>query len=180
MTGRAWGRFLEVPTANGCDPLAPERVIQLRLSFSPGERWGSCFQVVNARSRVIDLANVRYVFSKTPIPLPAIDNGGRLHHLRKLASAAARFRCVPTGIQSARSLSDAARMLHSPDFDRKQAAIVEGDLSSGRMVDGVGRGASVLREPNRIAHAFCWRWLSGGGGYLVPRLGKPLSMAGQQ
>src|SRR5271165_2071963 len=36
---------IAIPTANGCDPLAPERIIQVRLSFAPGARWGACYQV---------------------------------------------------------------------------------------------------------------------------------------
>jgi len=66
----AWGSvgpILEIPTANGCDPMALERLIQLRLSFAPGERWGTCYQVVNASSPVVGLANVRYLLSKSPL-----------------------------------------------------------------------------------------------------------------
>jgi hypothetical protein len=119
--------ILAVPTANGCDPMAPERTIQLRLSFAPGERWGTCYQVVNSQSPVLGLANVRYVLSKSPVPLTPIAtvDGYTIYENPRVMP---RF-FFPRRLQSAANLADAARALHASDFDPEVTAIVEGDLA---------------------------------------------------
>lgn len=55
--------MIRIPTAGGCDPLALERVIQVRLAFSPGERWGTCYSVVNPSSPMVGLMNDRVLIS---------------------------------------------------------------------------------------------------------------------
>ena len=119
--------ILGIPTANGCDPMAPERTIQLRLAFAPGERWGTCYQVVNARSPVLGLANVRYVLSKSPVPLTTVAtvDGYTIYENPRVMP---RF-FFPSRLQSAANLADAARALHALDFDPEETAIVEGDLA---------------------------------------------------
>jgi hypothetical protein len=119
--------ILAVPTANGCDPMAPERTIQLRLSFAPGERWGTCYQVVNARSAVLGLANVRYVLSKSLVPLTPIAtvDGYTIYENPRVMP---RF-FFPRRLQTAGNLADAARALHAPDFDPEETAIVEGNIT---------------------------------------------------
>jgi hypothetical protein len=126
--------ILVVPTANGCDPMALERVIQLRLSFSPGERWGTCYQVVNALSPVLGLANVRYVLSKSPMPLPRVDEIEG-YTIYENPGAMPRF-FFTRRIQPAVNLADAARALHAADFDPAQTAIVEGEAAAGPVTPG--------------------------------------------
>jgi hypothetical protein len=139
--------------------MAPERVIQLRLSFAPGERWGTCYQVVNARSPVIGLANVRYVLSKSPLPLPRvaeIDGFTIYENARTLP----RF-FFAGHVQAAANLEAAARALHAAEFDPWQTAIVEGDSVAGTYSPGevqvVSYAPSVLRLRTRLA----------GDGFLV-------------
>jgi len=62
--------LLGIPTSSGCDPLAPERVIEVRRSFSPGPRWGACFAVVDLASPTLDLIDDRFVLSLSPIASP--------------------------------------------------------------------------------------------------------------
>lgn len=123
------GPILELPTANGCDPMAPERTIQLRLSFAPGERWGTCYQVVNAASPVVGLANVRYVLSKSPLPLAKVDDiaGFGIYENPRVMP---RFFFAPR-IERAADLEDAARRMHALGFEPSKTALVEGDLASG-------------------------------------------------
>jgi Bacterial membrane protein YfhO len=118
------GPILEIPTANGCDPMAPERTIQLRLSFAPGERWGTCYQVVNASSPIVGLANVRYVLSRSTLPLPRVAAiaGFTIYENPRIMP---RYFFSPR-VQPAANLADAARQLHATDFDPSQTAIVEG------------------------------------------------------
>ncbi len=101
---------IAIPTANGCDPLAPERIIQVRLAFAPGARWGACYQVVNPALRVLGLANVRYLIAHGQI----IQNPNVLP----------RFFLV-NRVRSVDNLQEAAALLHSPDFDPSEEAIVE-------------------------------------------------------
>jgi Bacterial membrane protein YfhO len=138
--------ILAVPTADGCDPMAPERVIQLRLAFSPGERWGTCYQVKNALSPVLGLANVRYVISKTPVPLPAVEEveGFTIYENPRVMP---RF-FFAREVRPAADLADAARGLHAADFDPAQTTIVEGGIAGGARAKGDVRVESYT--PNRI------------------------------
>jgi hypothetical protein len=118
--------LMAIPTANGCDPLAPERIIQARLAFSPGQRWGACYQVVNVASPVLGLMNVRYLVSRRT----------QEADLRRVTEVAGykvfetqtvlpRFFLV-SRVQPELSLAQAAQALHCADFDPANTAIVEG------------------------------------------------------
>jgi len=153
------GPILEIPTANGCDPMAPERVIQLRLAFAPGERWGACYQVVNALSPVLGLANVRYVLSKSPLPLPRVAEIAGFT-VYENGRAMPRF-FFARQVQAAANLADAARALHAVDFDPSQTAIVEADLAPGPLAAGDVQVASYAANEIRL------RTRSAGEGFLV-------------
>ena len=132
--------ILEIPTANGCDPMAPERVIQMRLSFAPGERWGTCYQVVNPSSPVIGLENAKYVVSRSPVagdmlrPVETIAGYTIYENTRTMP----RF-FLASGVRPVADLAQAARALHVSDFDPSNA-IVEGDVTGGS-------GTPVARPP---------------------------------
>jgi hypothetical protein len=147
--------LIGVPTANGCDPLAPERVIQLRLSFAPGDRWGTCYQVVNPSSRAIDASNVRYLISRKPV---AED------HFRAVGEAAGfniyeNSRSLPrfflvNHVKVARGLGEAAAMLHDTSFDPAGTAIVEAaaaDMSEIAVNSARGRVEVIFYTPAAIA-----------------------------
>lgn len=125
----AWSNtapLLEVPTANGCDPLAPERVIQVRLSFAPGERWGSCYQVVNPSSPVVGLMNDRFLISRAAISDPSFTlaaetAGYRIYaNKRWLPRFFLSHRVTPAG-----NLNQAARLVHDPAFRPDENTVVE-------------------------------------------------------
>jgi hypothetical protein len=59
--------LLQVPTASGNDPMAPERVMQARLLFGKGERWERRYEISNLDSPFVDLLNVRFVVSNNAI-----------------------------------------------------------------------------------------------------------------
>jgi hypothetical protein len=62
-----WAMYAPVfamPTANGNDPLALARLIQVRLAFTPGERWGRYYEPQNLASPVLDMLNVRYLIGR--------------------------------------------------------------------------------------------------------------------
>ena len=144
--------------ADGCDPLAPERVIQLRLAFAPGERWGTCYQVVNALSPVLGLANVRYVLSRSPLPLPRVANIAG-YTIFENARVLPRF-FFAQRVQAAASLADAAHALHAADFDPR-TAIVEAAIPTGAVAPGEVQVVSYAANRIRL------RTRSAGDGFLV-------------
>ncbi len=119
--------LLEIPSANGNDPMALARAIQARLAFCKGERWGAYYQVSNPESPVLDLANVRYLISREPVQAKGLNEITRLRneYVYENTDALPRFFLV-TRIKRAGSMEEAARMLRSPDFDPRREAIVEG------------------------------------------------------
>jgi len=157
--------ILEIPTANGCDPLAPERTIEWRISFAPGERWGTCYQVVNADSPAIGLGNVGYLVSRSPV------HAGQFRAVETVAGYTLyrNSRVLPryflaAHLQAASGLAEAVRLLHAPDFDPAQSTIVE------RSADGIPAGvpaagdvALVSDEPRRVQ----LRTRSAGASFLV-------------
>jgi hypothetical protein len=50
-----------VPSANGISPMAPDKIIQLRLYLHDGARWGWYYPVEKVDSPVLDLLGARYV-----------------------------------------------------------------------------------------------------------------------
>ena len=57
------GPVTEVPTANGDEPLALERLLRLRRNFTKGVAWQRYHEVSNLDSPLLDLLNVRYLLS---------------------------------------------------------------------------------------------------------------------
>jgi hypothetical protein len=115
-------------TAGGADVMAPERVMQARLAFCRGERWGSYYQVGNPGSPVVGMENVRCLLSRSPIPNPGLfDPAGTLpgRYIYRNRAELPRFYLVGR-TRPARSMAEAAAMLRAPDFRPAEEAIVEG------------------------------------------------------
>jgi len=117
----------ELPTANGNDPFALYQLMQVRLLFTKGERWGRYYQVSQLESPILDLLNVRYLLSLSPLPpnnkyVHVADLPGR--KLYENRSALPRFFLVPN-VQPAASLNEAIERMRSPDFDPRSTAVVE-------------------------------------------------------
>jgi hypothetical protein len=125
----AWsnmGPLLQLPTANGCDPLALERVIQARLSFAPGERWGTCYQVVIPSSPIVGLMNDRFLLSRAALADPnftlaAQTAGYRIYENKHWLP---RFFLAPR-VTAVRNLQQAAQALHAPGFLPGETVIIE-------------------------------------------------------
>ncbi len=142
--------LLEIPSANGNDPMALARAIQVRLAFCKGERWGAYYQVANPESPVLDLANVRYLISREPVQAAGLSEITRLRneYVYENAGTLPRFFLV-SRVRRAGGMEEAARMLRSPDFDPRREAIVEGpvELQQGNASGTV----KVLRyEPRTV------------------------------
>ena len=118
--------ILGIPTANGCDPLAPERTIEMRRAFAPGPRWGTCYQVVDPGSPVIGLMNTRALLSLKALDAPGWRLAGEAagygiyENLRVLP----RFFLV-SAVRSVNNLAEAGALVRAPGFDPSAEAVVE-------------------------------------------------------
>lgn len=141
---------LEIPSANGNDPLALERAIQVRLAFCRGERWGAFYQVDDPDSPVLDLAGVRYLLSREPVKSGRLVETARLGQdtVYENPDVSPRF-FFAQRVRTAANLTEAARIVRAPGFDPRSEAVVEGpaDLAGAR----AGGTVKALRyEPRTI------------------------------
>jgi hypothetical protein len=140
-----------VPAAGGDEPMAPVRVVQARLAYCDGERWRAYCQVSNPDSPVIDLLNIGYLLSRTPMSEAALARGrfvktagipGRLAY--RNTRVLPRFFLVHA-IRTAANEDDAAAILRSKTFDPRSEAVVEGAVSLIRG-SGAPTGAVAIVE----------------------------------
>jgi hypothetical protein len=118
--------MLRVPTANGNDPLALARIMQVRLMFCKGDYWVRYYMVSSPDSPVLDLLNVRYLIAweKLPFKLPKVASLPG-HDLYENRDALPRFFLV-SRVKRANNLNDALAEMKRPEFDPRREAIVEG------------------------------------------------------
>jgi Bacterial membrane protein YfhO len=142
----------ELPTANGNDPFALYRLMQVRLLFTEGERWGRYYQVSRLESPILDLLNVRYLLSQSPLP----PNGKFVHVAdlpgRKLyenRTALPRFFLVPN-VQPAASLNEAIERMRSPDFEPAKVAVVEKGAEMHSTADASEMVRVIEYQPNEF------------------------------
>lgn len=153
-----WGGWVtiapltELPTANGDDPFALYRFMQVRLLFSKGERWGRFYEVTQPDSPILDLLNVRFLLSSTPLPddrkfVKVADLPGRLVYENR--AALPRFFLVQN-VESEEDMAGALRRLASIDFDARSAAVVEHGVGA-HYPEGSGDQVQVERyESNEV------------------------------
>ncbi len=123
----SYAQLFEYPTANGDDPFALVRLMQVRLSFCKGQRWGRYYEVVRPDSPVLKLLNVTYLISANPLQNPG--------SLEKVSEAPGIQIYENPGVQprfflvsrarNAGTMQDALAVLRSGDFDPRTEAVVE-------------------------------------------------------
>jgi hypothetical protein len=142
-----------LPSASGNDPFALYRLMQVRLLFCDGQRWGRFYQVSRPASPILDLLNVRLLLSTTPIPenskfVKVRDLPGRAAY--ENSAALPRFFLV-ADVERAEDVTDAIRKLRSPSFDPKSSAVVE-QGTAVHYPAGVDQLVRVAEyEPSRVA-----------------------------
>ena len=159
-----------VPTANGNDPFALERIIQVRLAFCDGERWGRYYEVTNPGSPVLDLLNVRFLLSRNALRSAPLDEIG-LTYVRDLPGRQLyenreplpRFFLVDR-VREVAGMAEAARWLHSEEFDPRGEAIVEGEVS---LPDGKDLSAGTVTLQTYAAREIVLDVDSPAPGFLV-------------
>ena len=142
----------KVPTANGNDPFAPARLIEARLAFCNGQRWGRYYEVSNLNSPVLDLMNVRYVLARKPLDPAAVENAGFVpagslpgRRVYENPQALPRFFLV-SRIRNAATREQAVEWLRSPEFSPQTEAIVEGQADLPPMTNEIPNAAVTLKH----------------------------------
>jgi hypothetical protein len=141
-----------LPSANGNDPFALYRLMQVRLLFCNGERWGRFYQVTRPDSPILDLLNVRLLLSMSAVPenlkfVKAVDLPGRAIYENR--SALPRLFLVPN-IVRAEDMADAVRQLGSPSFDPAKVAVVE-QGTAAHFPDGADAAVRIVEfSPSQV------------------------------
>jgi hypothetical protein len=141
--------LVEIPTANGYDPVAQIRLMQVRLLFCNGQDWGRYYTVAHLESPILDLLNIGYIFSQHPISSPKYENveiAGQV--LLRNKTVLPRFFLVGNVVPVPDMKSALARM-SSPDFNGAATAIVEGPVSL-HSADPPGTVKVVSFGPSKI------------------------------
>ena len=125
------GPLFEFPSANGNDPFAMVRLMQVRLSFCQGVNWGRYYEIANPDSPLLKLLNVRYVIASRVLEkpgelFPVLELPGT--HIYENPGVLPRFFLV-SRVQRAANMESALAALRARDFDPRMEAVVEGPLS---------------------------------------------------
>jgi hypothetical protein len=122
----------QVPTGSGCNPLALERIIQLRLGMHSGGRSGWYYPVVEPSSPLLNLLAEKYLLvgdrarssMQSPPTLRLLANlpGNGLY---ENASVLPRAFLVPTVIKVGQA--QAVEIVHTSGIDFSKSAVVEGN-----------------------------------------------------
>jgi hypothetical protein len=124
------GPLFEYPSANGNDPFALTRLMQVRLLFSKGVVWGRYYEVTDPDSPMLKLMNVRYLISAHALEHPGgLIAAGELPGMRIYENPGAlpRFFLV-NRIRRADGMDAALAILRFRDFDARSEAVVEGPV----------------------------------------------------
>jgi hypothetical protein len=142
------GPLFEYPSANGNDPFALIRLMQVRLSFSKGVLWGRYYEVADPDSPVLKLMNVRYLISAHALEKPGgLIAAAQLPGTRIYENPGAlpRFFLV-NRIRRAGGMDAALAILRSRDFDARSEAVVEGPAQFETAPAGAGAGTVRVVE----------------------------------
>jgi Bacterial membrane protein YfhO len=118
--------MLEVPDAEGNDPLAPDRLMQIRKLFCQGDRSVRYCEISAPDSPIIDLLNVRYVISSAPLERVRFRKIAELpgNFIYENPQAQPRFFLV-SRIRPVAGMAEALTVMRSPDFNSRLEAVVE-------------------------------------------------------
>jgi hypothetical protein len=134
MSWASCAPLTKVPTANGLEPMAPERVMRLRMLLGNTPRWQSYCQIVNPNRPVLDLMSIGYVFSRTQVSEPLLSQSGIVKEAElpwrqayRNPTALPRFFLVHR-VRNVSGPEQAAAILRSGGFDPHLEALVEGPV----------------------------------------------------
>jgi hypothetical protein len=139
-------------TASGYNPMALERLIQVRLSFAKGYRWGAWYEAENTDSPVLDLLSVRFVIAGRPIAPGRLAKAGVFPgvQLYENPHALPRFWLVHR-VRRVSVMDEAIREIRRPDFEASTEAVVEGADALDSGAAGSGRVETVQDSAGFLA-----------------------------
>jgi len=121
--------MFRVPTANGNDPLALRRYLEVRRIFAEGAPWMRYWEVTQPNSPVLDYLSVRYFVSwQTSKKLGGLPILERLpgHDVRENQDALPRFFLV-NQVRGVKNLHEVVAAMKGEDFRPREWAVVEGE-----------------------------------------------------
>lgn len=143
--------MLQAPTANGDDPNALWRILQVRLLFAKGDWWARYYEVAAPESPILNLLNIRFVLTRGELP-----PGGAFFRREELADSTQvyenrnvlpRFFLV-NQVQRARDLKEALELMRSPGFEPGRSAVIESNIPVNLQASATGTVKEV-RYSNR-------------------------------
>jgi hypothetical protein len=147
--------IMQIPSAAGISPMAPENAIQLRLFLHDGFRWGWNYPLEKLASPVVDLLNIRYIVAADGgvarvAALPKFRPIASLpgHELFENTQVFPRFFLLHQA-RAVSSLEEARDLILAHKIDLRQTAIVDRplELEAG---DGSEEVKTLQYEPNSI------------------------------
>jgi hypothetical protein len=152
--------ILQIPSAAGISPMAPENAIQLRLFLHDGYRWGWNYPLEKLDSPIVDLLNVRYVITR-PQDIPRLAALAKFHHVASLpgtelfenSTVFPRFFLVHN-VRTVASPDEARDLIRQRRIDLRREAIVDQPVEL-RSNNGVGANladdvTTLKYEPDEI------------------------------
>ena len=137
-----------VPSASGYDPMALSRLIQVRLGFAHGERWGAFYEVQAPASPLVSLLNVKLLLSRTPLSNEMSQAAG----MKLIGTYPGRFlyrnmRVLPrffltSHVVAARTFDEAVNRVRRPDWNPCCEAVIE--------TAGMGRLPTLQASPDDL------------------------------
>jgi hypothetical protein len=154
----AWAEaapLTRVPTGNGASPLAPERIIQIRLGVHAGGRAGWYYPVENFGSAMLDLMSERYLLVSAQARTQ-VDANPRYRQVASLpgvllyenTTSLPRAFVVPAFTQA--PFPNDARIIQSPGFDLHREATLEAAPPAVGL-GGTGSARFTAYSPNHVA-----------------------------
>lgn len=153
----AWAEaapLTRVPTGNGASPLAPERMIQIRLGLHGGGRSGWYYPVENFGSGMLDLMSERYLLvsdaAKSQVDAnPRYRQMARLPGVLLYENTTAMPRAFVASQFMQAPFPHDARIIEAPGFDlRRQATLETVPPASG--MGGTGTARFTAYTPNHL------------------------------
>jgi hypothetical protein len=160
------GGVTGVPSANGVSPLAPDRIIQLRLFLHDGFRWGWYYPLEKLDSPVLDLLNARYVVAG-PRAAPRLAAESRFRHVASLPgnelfenlTVMPRFFLVHQ-VRLADSLAEARAAIDRREIDFRQTALAEEAIPLAPSSEGADDVKTIDYQPSALELAVASRGTS--------------------
>ena len=154
------GPLFEFPSANGNDPFALVRMMQVRLLFCEGALWGRFYEVSDPNNQAFQLMSVRYVLSAHELPRRA----GMEGLLRKIGELPGtqiyenpmvlpRFHLV-NGLWHAADMQQALALIRKGGFDANAEAVVEGPIPNTLLHGPATVPAGAVRVLSYTAREF--------------------------